>query len=58
MSRVFEVNKWAEEYLDLWEIVFDRMGFVTSRREGDLIVDVLSLEDEEILNKFIDYDML
>lgn len=59
ISKVFEVNEpWTEEYLDLWEIVFDRMGFVTKRREGDLIVDVLSLEDEEIINKFIDYDIL
>lgn len=59
ISRRFEVNKpWTEEYLDFWEIVFNRMGFVTSRQGADLLVDVLSAEDEEILNKFIDYDIL
>lgn len=59
ISRVFEVNRpWAEGYLDFWEIVFDRMGFVTSRREGDLIIGILSTEDEYILNKFISYDIL
>lgn len=59
ISRRFEVNKpWTEEYLDFWEIVFDRMGFVTNRQGGDLLVDVLSAEDEEILNKFKYYDIL
>lgn len=59
ISRRFEVNKpWTEEYLDFWEIVFDRMGFVTNRQDGDLLVDVLSAEDEEILNKFKYYDIL
>ena len=59
ISKRFEVNKpWTEEYLDFWEIVFNRMGFVTSRQGGDLLVDVLSAEDEEILKKFMDYDIL
>lgn len=59
ISKRFEVNKpWTEEYLDLWEIVFNRMGFVTSRQGADLLVDVLSIEDEEILKKFMDYDIL
>ncbi len=59
MSRVFKINEpWTEGYLDFFEIVFERMGFVVTRREGDLIIDILSLEDEEILNKFIYYDML
>lgn len=59
ISRVFEVNKpWTEEYLDFFEIVFDRMGFITSRKNGDLIVDILSAEDEYILNTFMDYDIL
>jgi hypothetical protein len=59
ISKRFEVNKpWTEDYLDFWEIVFNRMGFVTSRQGADLLVDVLSAEDEEILKKFIDYDIL
>lgn len=59
ISKRFEVNKpWTEEYLDFWEIVFNRMGFVTSRQGADLLVDVLSAEDEEILKKFMDYDIL
>lgn len=59
ISKRFEVNKpWTEDYLDFWEIVFNRMGFVTSRQGADLLVDVLSVEDEEILKKFIDYDIL
>lgn len=59
ISKRFEVNKpWTEDYLDFWEIVFNRMGFVTSRQGADLLVDVLSLEDEEILKKFLDYDIL
>ena len=59
ISKRFEVNKpWTEEYLDFWEIVFNRMGFVTSRQGADLLVDVLSIEDEEILKKFMDYDIL
>lgn len=59
ISRRFEVNKpWTEDYLDFWEIVFNRMGFVTSRQGADLLVDVLSAEDEEILKKFMDYDIL
>jgi hypothetical protein len=59
ISKHFEVNKpWTEDYLDFWEIVFNRMGFVTSRQGADLLVDVLSAEDEEILKKFIDYDIL
>ena len=59
ISKRFNVNEpWTEEYLDFWEIVFNRMGFVTSRQGADLLVDVLSAEDEEILKKFIDYDIL
>ena len=59
ISKRFNVNEpWTEDYLDFWEIVFNRMGFVTSRQGGDLLVDVLSLEDEEILKKFMDYDIL
>ena len=59
IGRVFEVNRpWTEDYLDFWEIVFDRMGFVTKRQGGDLIIDVLSAEDEDILNKFMEYDIL
>lgn len=59
ISKRFEVNKpWTEDYLDFWEIVFNRMGFVTSRQGADLLVDVLSAEDEEILKKFMDYDIL
>lgn len=59
ISKRFNVNEpWTEEYLDFWEIVFNRMGFVTSRQGADLLVDVLSAEDEEILKKFMDYDIL
>lgn len=59
ISRRFNVNEpWTEDYLDFWEIVFNRMGFVTSRQGADLLVDVLSAEDEEILAKFLDYDIL
>ena len=59
ISKRFNVNEpWTEDYLDFWEIVFNRMGFVTSRQGADLLVDVLSAEDEEILKKFIDYDIL
>lgn len=59
ISKRFNVNEpWTEEYLDFWEIVFNRMGFVTSRQGGDLLVDVLSAEDEYILAKFLDYDIL
>ena len=59
IGRVFEVNEpWTEDYLDFWEIVFDRMGFVTNRKDGDLIIDVLSAEDEDILTKFMEYDIL
>lgn len=59
ISKRFNVNEpWTEEYLDFWEIVFNRMGFVTSRQGSDLLVDVLSAEDEYILAKFLDYDIL
>jgi len=57
-SKRFEVSTWTEEYLDFWEIIFNRMGFVTSRQGADLLVDVLSLEDEEILKKLMDYNIL
>lgn len=59
ISRRFEVNKpWTEDYLDFWEIVFDRMGFITNRQGGDLSIEIAKPEDEEILNKFMDYDIL
>jgi len=59
IGRVFKVNEpWTEDYLDFWEIVFDRMGFITNRKDGDLIIDVLSEEDEDILTKFMEYDIL
>lgn len=59
ISRRFEVNKpWTEEYLDFWEIVFDRMGFITNRQTGDLLVEIAKPEDEYILNKFLEYDIL
>lgn len=59
ISRRFVVNNpWEEDYLDFWEIVFDRMGFHYERQEGDLLVEIANPEDEEILNKFMDYDIL
>lgn len=59
ISRRFEVNKpWTEDYLDFWEIVFDRMGFHYERQEGDLLVEIANPEDEDILNKFLEYDIL
>ena len=59
ISKRFEVNKpWTEEYLDFWEIVFDRMGFHYERQAGDLLVEIATPEDEDILNKFLEYDIL
>jgi len=59
ISRRFEVNKpWVESYLDFWEIVFDRMGFITKRQAGDLVVEIANPEDEYILAKFLEYEIL